>query len=475
VLLATIGAASGLLVAQWLVSAALALVVSRTSPVRATVNVPILIFTLLVAFGAAILFGLAPALNAGRASLVTALKSGGQLSRRERFVASRLLVVGQIAVSLVLLVTAGLFARSLLYLERQSLGFDQDHVLLESLNPRLGGYTTSNVGALYRSLYDRLNVLPGIRRAALARYSPFSGNSSRGGVTVQGYAAQAGEHIEVESNLVSPSYPEAMGIRLLEGRAIGAQDAAGTTPVAMVNEAFARHFFPSESAVQHRFGFGGSDHAGDIEIVGVLDDARFHETPAQPMAFLALFQDTSESSLDCEVAVNTIGDPRSAMGPVRQATREAAPNLPVNDPRLLSDQVSSTFNSQRLAARLVNAFGGLALMLACVGLYGVMAQSVVRRTKEIGVRMALGADRRDIVWMILQETGVMLVGGLTLGLSAAAIATHFVASQLFGITPADPVSFVIALAVLTAVGTVTALVPANRASRIEPVVALRCE
>jgi ABC-type antimicrobial peptide transport system permease subunit len=244
----------------------------------------------------------------------------------------------------------------------------------------------------------------------------------------------------------------------------------------MVNEAFARKYFPNGDAIGRRIrgdGFGD----GDVEIVGVLRDARFQAGPGpvEPIVFTALLQETSQFALDAEIAVRTAGDPAGAAGELRQAVAEIDPNLPVNDPKTLRDQVSANFSSQRLAARLVASFGALALVLACVGLYGIVAQGVARRTNEIGVRMALGAQPRAVTWLILRDTLLLLGAGLAVGLPAAIGGAQLVASQLYGVSIAAPGSFAFAAAILVGVAIVTGIVPASRAARVDPMTALRTE
>ena len=478
-LLAALGAAGGVVLARWVVRALLALVVSPTAPVHATLNGPVLAFTIAIAVAAGILFGLAPAIRAGRVDLVTAMKSGtrGIAASRRRLGASELLVAAQIAVSLVLLVGAGLFARSLINLQQQPLGFDRDHVLLARLNPRLAGYKPADAGVLYRKLYDRLSALPGAGSATLASYSPFSGSTSKSSAVIEGYTPKPNEHVDFENIYVGPSYGETLGIPLVAGRAIGPQDGAGAPLVAMVNEAFARHYFPSAGAVGHRFRFDNEARGASFEIVGVLKDARYHDAKdaVEPIAYLALLQDATQFALSAEVALRTAGQPASAANELRHAITEVDRNLPVNDPRPLAEQVASNFDTERLAARLVSVFGVLALVLACVGLYGVVSQAVARRTSEIGVRMALGAERRDVLWLILRDTLALVAIGLAVGVPAAFGATRLVRSQLFGLGAADPASFTIAVVVLTAVAGLAGLFPARRASRVDPMVALRYE
>jgi predicted permease len=478
-LLATLGAGAGVLLARWVVNGLLALVVATSSPVHAVLNARVLVFTLAMTLVAGILFGLAPVLHAWRTDLLTAIKSGSRRagSVRRGFGAAQTLVAMQIAVSLVLLVGANLFARSLLNLEKHPLGFEPDRVLLARINPRLAGYEPTDAVVMYRKLYDRLNALPGIRSATLARYSPLGGGNSVNAGIVEGYTPKPGERVALETVLVGPSYPETLGIRLMLGRPISLQDSPGRPKVAMVNESFVRQYFPNENPIGRHFGVSGSPGPTDIEIVGVLRDAQFHDVRDQirPIVFTALFQDSSQFGLDCEIEVRTIGEPGAASNQVRQAVAEVDRNLPMNDARTLGEQVASTFNRQRLAARFVSFFGALALTLACAGLYGTIAQTVVRRTNEIGIRMALGAEHHDVLWMILRHTLVLLVIGLAVGIPSAFAAARLVANQLFGLRAADPLSFALAVTALAAVAVVAGLVPARRATRIDPIAALRSE
>jgi predicted permease len=454
----------------------LALITSSSSPVHPALDGRVLVFTIAVTFVAAALFAVGPALAGARADLVTSLKAGGRgaTTGRARRGASQALVVAQIAISLVLLVGASLFSRSLFNLEQQPLGFDQEHVLLARLNPRLAGYQPDDVSVLYRRLYDRIAALPGIRAATVARYSPLGGFNSVNSGVVEGYVPKPGESVEFETQIVGPSYPETLGMSLVRGRAIGLQDTPAAAKVAMVNEAFVRRFVGDQNPIGRHIGIR---RVREIEIVGVLKDARFQSDrqPIRPVVFTALFQEASQFALDAEVELRTGGDPGAAAGELRQAIASVDSNLPVNEPKTLRDQVSANFNGQRLAARLVGAFGALALLLACVGLYGIVAQGVARRTNEIGVRMALGAERRDVVRMIFAEILILLGIGLGIGVPAAFGAARLVASQLYGLSAASPVSFAFAVVVLSAVALITGLVPALRAAHVDPIVALRYE
>ena len=477
-LLAALGGAAGVLAARWVVAALLALV-SRTAPVRATVDGPVLTFTIAVTVIAGLLFGLAPALYARRLDLVGGLKSriGADRVGRRRLGAAETLVVAQIAVSLVLLVGASLLARSLFNLQTQPYGFNQDHVLLARYNPRLAGYRPATVSTLHQRMYERLAALPGIRSATLATYSPFGGTRLGNAGHVSGYTPKPDEHVEFEMVFVGPQFPDTLGIPLRAGRAIGPRDGAGSPRVAMVNEAFVRQYLAGQSPIGHRFGFDDGKPEPDYEIVGVLADAQFHDPkrPIAPMAVLPLLQETTQFALQAEAIVRTQGDPSVAANEVRRAVREVDGNLPLNDPRPLRDQVSDSFGSSRLAARFVGFFGAMALALASIGLFGVVSQGVARRTTEIGVRLALGAQRTDVLWMVFRDTIVLVGVGVIVGVPVSFAAARLIASQLFGLGPVDMLSLGLSALTLVAVASIAGAIPAQRASRVDPMFALRSE
>jgi predicted permease len=482
ILLAAIGAGCGICMASWAVNTLLALV-AKSSPLEPHLDAPVLFFTVGVTLLAGILFGLAPALFARRVDLVTAIKAGsrsvaGEYSPR-RFGTSQVLVVAQIAVSLVLLVGASLLARSLMNLEQLPLGFDQQHVLIAAVNPRLAGYKPENAAAYYQKLYERLEALPGIRAATLAGYTPFSGSRWYQDPNIQGYDPKPKENMETETVDVGPDYPTAAGMTLLQGRAIGPRDGPGAPLVVMVNETFVHRFLGTGNPIGRRLGFEGSKSAADYEIIGVLADARF-DPPAEasaidPTVFAALLQDKDQSALSAEVELRTVGDPGAAAGELRQAIAEVDPNVPISGVQTLSAQIAKNFDTQRLATRLVGFFGGLALLLACVGLYGVVSQGVARRTNEIGVRMALGAEGSDVLHMVLRETLVMLLIGLAIGIPTSLAAAKLISSQLFEVQASDPVSLLLGVVILAAVSALAGLLPARRAARMDPVMALRYE
>jgi predicted permease len=478
-LLALIGAACGVLLSHWTVKF-LTLILDKDSPIKPQLNAPVLFFTIGVTLTAGVLFGLAPALFARRVDLVTAIKSDSRrvagASSRRNISMSQGLVVAQIAVSLVLVTGASLLARSFLNLERLPLGFEQDHVLLASVNPRLAGYKPDNVAAYYEKLYERLNGLPGVRSATLTGYTPFSGSRWHQNPIIQGYVPSPNENMETETVSVGPGYPETFGMTLLQGREIGTRDGPGAPLVVMVNETFVRRFLGNGNAVGRRLGFEGSKSAADYEIVGVLSDARFdppsESESVEPMIFAALLQG---DDLSVEVALRTGADPRALREELGQAAAEVDSNVSITGVQTLSEQVAKNFDEQRLTSQLVGFFGGLALLLACVGLYGVLSQGVARRTNEIGVRMALGAQSRDVLRMVLRETAVMVASGLAIGVPVALAGTQAVRGLLYGLGFADPLAILFAAILLAAVAALAGFLPARRAAKIDPMVALRYE
>jgi predicted permease len=473
-LLAVLGGGAGLLIAHWGTQGLVALMNLGNAPVHPHLNPLALTFTLGITMFTGVFFGLVPALQTRKTDLVTALKASGHRAAGPRkFTSTQGLILGQITISLVLLVGASLFSRSLLKLEHQPLGFDQDNVLLASINPRIAGYKPTEVGALYRKLFDRLNILPGVRVATIARFSPFSGHVSASQVDVEGYSPRQGESMSVDDVLVGPDYPEALGIPLLLGREISLRDAEGSARVAMVNEAFVRHFFPAANPIGHRFGYGDQSY----EIVGVLKNVHFNDAKSKvrEMIFCALLQDQTQSAMTAELELRTIGDPGAITLQVRDVVSQEDSKIPVTGVQTLRHQVEGSFDEERVAARLVSFLGGIALFLACVGLYGVTAHGVARRTNEIGVRMALGARRGDILGMIFRDTVLLLGGGLILGLPLSYVASQAISSQLFGLGPGDTSSFLVAVAILSVVMALAGFLPARRATRVDPMVALRYE
>ena len=475
-LLAVIGGLAGILLAQWGVS----LLVSRlaaTSPLNVKPDSSVLLFTLGISVLSGLLFGIAPALRATKTDLTTALKEKSTRGRKRRFNLGSALVVAQVAVSLVLLVGAGLFARSLIKLQQEDLGFNNENVLIASVDTRLGGYQPNELSGVYRQLYDRLSALPNVRSVTIATYSPMAGTSRSSSVTVRGYTPSKGENMTVADMLVGPKFAETLGVPLLMGREIGLQDTPASTRVAVVNQSFAQAFYGDQNPIGRRMTFEEDSDKDDFEIVGVIGDAKYDSPREQPerTVYRPILQVQDSGAFSNVFELRTVGDPLSLSGEVRAAILQFNPKLPVLNFTTLRTQTDEALKQERLVAQLVSFFGLLGLLLSCVGLYGIMAHAVVRRTNEIGIRMALGAERRDIIWMVLKESLMLVAVGLAVGLPASWAAGQLVSSQLFGLNSTDPLTLLTAVALLSVVGALAGYLPARKAARVDPLISLRYE
>ena len=475
-LLAIIGGIGGILLAQWGVSL-LVTQLAATSPLDVKPDSTVLLFTLAVSLLSGVLFGLAPALRATKTDLTTALKEKSTHGRKGRFNLGSTLVVAQVAVSLVLLVGAGLFARSLIKLQQEDLGFNKDNVLLASVDTRLAGYKPDDLSNVYRQLYERLSSLPNVRSVTIATYSPMSGTSRSSSITVRGYTPNQNENMTVGVMLVGPKFAETLGVPLLMGREIGLQDTPASTKVAVVNQSFAKAYYGDQNPIGRRLTFNQSSDTEDFEIVGVIGDAKYDSPrePAQKTVYRPIIQVQDSGAFLNVFELRTAGDPLNLAAEVRASFLQFNDKLPVLNFTTLKTQTDEALRQERLVAQMVSFFGLLGLLLSCVGLYGIMAHAVVRRTNEIGIRMALGAERRNIIWMVLKES-LMLVGlGLAVGLPASWAAGRLISSQLYGLTPGDPLTLLMAVVLLSLVGAISGYLPARKASRVDPLIALRYE
>lgn len=475
-LLAVIGGVAGILVAQWGVS----LLVTRlaaTSPLDVKPDASVLLFTLGISLVSGVLFGIAPALRATKADLTSALKEKSTQGRKGRFNLGSALVVAQVAVSLILLVGAGLFARSLIKLQQEDLGFNRDNVLLASVDTRLAGYKPAELSVVYRQLYDRLSALPNVRSTTLASYSPMAGTSTNSTVTVRGYTPNKNENMNVADIFIGPNFAETLGVPLLMGREIGLHDTATSAKVGVVNQSFAQAYFHDQNPIGRRITFEEDSDKDDFEIVGVIGDSKYDSAKEQPdrAVFRPILQVEDQQAFANVFELRTLGDPLSLSAEVRAAVAQVNDKLPILNITSLRIQTDDALKQEKLIAQLVSFFGLLGLLLSCVGLYGIMAHAVVRRTNEIGIRMALGAERRNIIWMVLKESLLLVAIGLIIGIPAAWAAAHLISSQLFGLKPSDPLTLLTAVTLLTLVAALAGYLPARRASRVNPLVALRYE
>jgi predicted permease len=468
-LLALAGGALGVVLSLWAGDILLALLPGRaTVALTLQTDLRVLGFALAASLVTGLLFGLVPALHASRAELLPPLKEVPPSGRPAR--PARLLVVGQVAVALVLLVGAGLFARSLRNLVTLDAGFDRHDLVLVSLDLGSSGYRTDQAPAFYRQLLERLRALPGVRSAAASGVVLLGGGGRRSTILVPGYSPQPDEDMNVSENVVTPGYLTTLGIPLFEGRDLTDHDTAGRPRVAVVNEAFARHFFGGESPVGRRFQSG--DQA--VEIVGVIRDTRYRSLRDAPPR-MALYPLAQEPELAMTLHLRTAVDSRAIAAAVRREVADVDAALPVFGVRSYVQQVATSLQNDRMLAILAAFFGGLALLLASIGLYGVVARAVVGRTREIGVRIALGARPGDVLRLVLGDAGRLAVVGAVLGMAVSLATTQVASGLLFGITPTDPETLAGSVAVLGAVTLLAAYLPARRAARIDPMQALRYE
>ncbi len=479
-LLAALGGGLGILAARWGVELLAALVTGSSAVVKGSMDARVLAFTAAVSLLAGILFGLVPALRSSRMDLAAQAK--GSARGRMGFGFANGLVAFQIAACLVLLVGAGLFLRTLEKLGSQELGFDEDHILAARINPEAAGYEPAQTPALYQALIDRIEAIPEVVSATVDYSEPFSGSSWTSNFSIEGVLDRPAGQMLVHKELVGPHYFETAGIPILLGRDIGPEDRPGTPLVTVINETMARNFFPGVNPIGRRFSLGSPFNEQEaMTIVGVAADARYYSlrdaVPA--MEFCAAFQIPDEGSHNAayarDVEVRVSGNPRALPSEIRAAVAEVSGNLSVSSVTVLKDEVSESLRLNRSAAELSSAFGGLALLLACIGVYGTMAYRVSRRTQEIGIRLALGAHRSDVLWLITKECLLLVGGGLVIGVPTALVSTSLIASQLFGVGASDPLTFGGVGMLLVLVALAACYVPARRAMRVEPVVALRYE
>ncbi len=453
-----------------------------TFTLHADLNWRVLAFTFALSLVAGSLFGLIPAIRATKVDLSPALK-GSKATASHGFVRhslirvslGQLLVVLQVAITLVLVIAASLFVRTLSNLDSIELGFNRENVLLVSLNARQAGYKDLPLARFYATLWGRFRAVPGVREATLSDYALVSGAGSQYGITVPGVPPPPGREAGASVLHVGPRFFTAMQIPVLLGRELDDRDDTGAHRVAVVNEVFAKKYFGSVNPLGRRFGVEG-DRSADIEIVGVAKAARDNSLKGAipPLVYIPYGQDLRTLG-QIVFELRTTGDPLALVNTVRQMVHEAEFSLPISNVNTQSRQIDQTINRERTFAELCTCFAILALGISCVGLYGTMAYTVARRTGEIGVRMALGAERRRIVWMVLREVCSLFVMGLTMGLAAAWATTRYVESFLFGMKHNDPLAITASIGLLAAASILAGYAPASRASRIDPMIALRHE
>ena len=463
VLLAAAGGGFGVLVARWLMSVLMSFKPPVPIPIGIdlTLDGSVLVFTTVLSVATGLVFGLAPAWHASNTDIVPVLKDDASLGRARRSRLRSAFVLAQVACSMLLLVGAGLFVRSLLSARTIDAGFDPTNMIVMSVVPELQGYDEARGRNLYQRLLAGVVAVPGVRSATLAQSVPLGIGGSRRGTSIEGYQPQPGEDIETAYNVVAPQYFETMRIPLIRGRAFTEADRVGAPPVVIVNDAFARRYWPNADPIGKRLSANGSE--GPFrEVVGVTRTGKYNtlgEDP-RPFYYLPLWQEYEGTAT---LHVKTSGDPRASISAVREAVRVVDATVPVFDVKTMEEQMLVALLPARLAGTLLGAFGLLALLLASVGIYGVMAYSVVQRTREIGVRRALGAQTGSLLRLVLGEGMRLAAIGFAIGLAAAVALTRFASSLLYGVTPTDPLTFVGALGLLSAAAFVACYIPALRA------------
>ncbi len=467
VLLTSIGGALGFLLAQWGVEGLAIVLSSGQDPIPFDLrpDVRILAFTGAVSLLTGLLLGLAPGLVDTRIDLTSMLKGseGAAESRPLRRRMAKSLIVAQVALSLTLLVGAGLLIRSLHQLHDVDTGFERDKVLTMWVFPALIGYDHAKELGLYRQLHEKLNALPGVQAASVSRLALTRG---------------------LGLNFVGPRFFETLGIGLLEGREFSATDAETAPKVAVINESAARKFFPNENPLGRFLGADGPEinsvqpqPGGDIQIVGVVRDSKHHLRRREwdAVVYLPYTQAPPEWLGQIKLFVRTAGSPLSLIPTVRQEVYTIEQDLPLVGVQTQTEEMRGLLRAERSLATLLSFFGTLALVLAAVGLFGTMSYAVSRRTKELGIRMALGADRRDVLWLVMREALWQVLLGVTLGIPLALASTRLISSMLFGVQATDPLTLALVVLVMLAVAGVASYVPARRATKVDPMVALRYE
>ena len=489
--LAAIGGIVGLVLAAWTTRFLIGFLPTTGAPhaISGALDYRALAFNAGVSLVAGVLFGLVPALRSTKPSLAPTLKDqvGAVVGAASGVRLRKALVVAQVALSILLLVGAGLFIRSLRNLRLLDLGVNTENLIAFNIAPPLSGYTPVRTKQFNKQVADRAGAMPGISSISYAVMGLLEGGEWDSSISVEGYEAKPGENMNPYCNAVSPGYFRTMGITLIAGRDFDDHDAryVDATPdpaippsyrVAIVNESYAKYYFGDRSPIGRHIGFGTNPGTKTpIEIVGVVRDAKYtgvRDDIPRTVYFAFLENDFAGGVV---MYVRTATRAGAAFGSIRQMVHQLDANVPMFNLRTVEEQVNTSLLNERLVATLSSAFGVLATLLAVIGLYGVMAYAVARRTREIGVRMALGAVQGDVLWLVMREVLALVGAGLLIGLAGAVALSRFVASQLYGVTSNDPTTILVAVVTLSLAAIIAGYVPAWRATRVNPVVALRYE
>ncbi len=477
VLLGVLGGAIGLPIASWISRLVAALFASAPGqPITLSVrpDATVFVFTAVISIASGILFGLAPALRASRMDVYSALRQTRGISghSRQRFLSGRILVGAQVALCLLLLIGSGLLVQTLQRLQRVDLGFNRQRLLLFEVQPGLNGYKTARLAAYYDDLQRRIGAIHGVRSVGMSARGPIGDGWSQGLVTIPGYTP-AGKGVPFYRHWVSPGFFGTLEIPLVMGRVLNYQDSPSAPRVVVVNQKFVRSYFHGQNPIGRRFDAGSVK----ADIIGVVGDAKYGSLrdDAPPTAYFSYLQYPRDFPASMTFEVRTEGDPGTVTTMIQSAAAAADKDIPLVKMRALDEVIDQTLFLEKTFASLSASFGFLALLLACVGLYGTMSYTVSRRTNEIGIRLALGAQRSAILQMVLRETLWIVLAGIVIGMPLGWLGTTLLRSQLFGLSPHDPRTILLAVASIIAVTLFAGYLPARRASQVDPITALRYE
>ena len=474
-LLVALGAVVGVALSWWGIQLLLLMASDgpQALPVNVTPNFRILGFTIGVSALCAIVFGTVPALRAARIDPNTSLKTKTSSALRNPL--GKTFVVAQVALSLLLLVGAGLFIRTLINLQSVPTGFNQENAILFNVDTAATGYDAKDprLPGLLRDVEDRVRAVPGVQAAAFGSFVFNQGLWTTPAFTHEQNALTDDSRV-IRNNIAGPDFFAALGVPLVLGRSFGPQDTEKSQKVAVISESMAQRFFPNGSPLGKRFGIDGPESAEQREVIGVVKDAKYGGLTEEfaPMAF---YPHSQQPNVLYNFVVRFSGSPTAVVPQIRQTIKQVNRSLPIDEVVSLSDHIGRSLVQQKLIARLATFFGLLALLLACVGLYGVMSYGVARRTNEIGIRMALGAQGRSVLWLVLREALVLVVIGLVVGVLASLALTKTAESLLYELKPNDPLTIALATMLLMGVALVAGYLPARRAARVDPMIALRDE
>lgn len=479
-LLSVLGAIAGLLLANWGAIGLLRLSLSASAADGVTVHLDgrVLVFTALLCVLTGLLFGLVPALRAARVPAGTTLKDAGfGQGRTSRFPVGKILVAAQVAICLLVLFAAGLLLRSLNNLKNVELGYSKDHILMMRADPVPAGYKKDELIRYEQEMIDRLKAIPGVRAVTASENGLFSGTESGSKMKIEGYTSARNADLDVAWDQVGQGYFKALGIPILLGREFGPEDTPTSPRVAVINETMSRFYFGNTNPIGRRMWMDDRDHQDKpFQIIGVARDSRQHDLREKiERRFYIPTTQPDDELYAVNFEIRTAGKPESVAESARRAFAAFDPNVPLSTVRGLGELVNSSIRSDILIARLSVLFGLVALLLACVGLYGLMSYTIGGRTREIGLRMALGAQRRQVLSMVLREALKLVLIGVLVGVPASLLASRALSSVLFGLKATDPISLTAVIVVLSVVALLAAAIPARRAARVDPMVALRYE